>query len=130
MVGPLDTAFAKIAQSLIKTFVPTAKSWVRRAATNYVPTAGTDPIVTTNGSIRTGPPAPFKTSRVNGTTIFTTDEAIVVARLDIDQSGFDPFPADDVTVLVTIDGTEYKVIAFQDYKSGDLTAAFEFQIRK
>ena len=130
MVGPLDTPFAKIAQTLIKTFVPTAKSWVRRAAENYVPTTGVDPVVETTGSIRTGPPAPFKTSKVNGTTIFTTDEAIVVARLDIDASGFDPFPADDATVLVTIDGTEYKVVAFEDFKSGDLTAAFQFQIRK
>lgn len=130
MVGPLDVAFAKIAKSLIKTFVPTAKVWTRRVAASYNPTSGTDPVVVTNGLIRTGPPAPFKTSRVNGTTIFTTDEAIVVARLDIDESGFDPFPADDATVLVTIDGVEYKVIAFQDYKSGDLTAAFEFQIRK
>ena len=130
MVGPFDKPFANIAQALIKTFVPTAKDWVRRAAENYVPTTFVDPVVETTGKIRTGPPAPFKTSKINGTTIFATDEAIVVARLDIEASGFDPFPADNVTVLVTIDGTEYKVVAFQDFKSGDLTAAYEFQIRK
>ena len=130
MAGPLDNPFAKIAQTLIKTFVPTAKAWVRRLADGYVPTTGVDPITETTGTLRTGPPAPYKTRPVDGRSVLTDDLAIVVARLDIDESGFDPFPADDATVLVTIDSSEYKIISFSTFKSGDLSAAFEFQIRK
>jgi hypothetical protein len=128
--GPFDSFAPKLAKTLVGVFVPGPKAWTREVAGNYDPTSGADPVVTTNGSFQTGVPVPYMTKPVNGTSVLTGDLAIFVPALNVTESGFDPFPEDDATVNVTIDGLVYKVISFITYKSGDNTAGYEFQIRR
>lgn len=130
MGGPFDAFAPKLAQTLIGVFVPGDKAWTREVAANYNPTTGADPVVTTNGSFKTGVPVPYETKPVNGSSVLAGDLGLFVPALNIEQSGFDPFPEDDATVTVVIDNITYKVVSFITYKSGDDTAGFEFQIRK
>lgn len=130
MGGPFDAFAPKVAKTLIGVFVPADKEWVREQAGNYDPTTGADPIVTTTGKFKTGVPVPYKTQPVNGSSVLAGDLGLFVPALNISESGFDPFPEDDATITVTIDGVVYKVISVIDYKSGDDTAGYEFQIRK
>lgn len=130
MGGPFDAFAPKLAKTLIGVFVPEPKAWVREVAASYSPTSGANPVVTTNGSFQTGVPVPYETKQVDGSSVLAGDLSLFVPALNITESGFDPFPEDDATVTVTIDGVVYKVISFITYKSGDNTAGFEFQIRK
>ena len=130
MGGPFDAFAPALAKTLIGVFVPGNKAWTREVGDNYNPTTGADPIVTTNGSFQTGVPVPYMTKPVNGTSVLVSDLAIFVPALNISESGFDPFPADDATITVTIDGIDYKVISVVTFKSGDDAAGYEFQIRK
>lgn len=129
MVGPLDSPMATLTKVLINTFVKTARAWTRNA-TVFDPTDNTSILTTTNANIVTGPPAPYKDDEIDGESVRTGDIQIVVARLDVDASGFDPFPTQEARVLVNVDGVEYKVIRFENFVSGDLKAAFRFQLRR
>lgn len=129
MGGPFDSFAPKLAQTLVNLFVPGDKAWRREVRGSYNPTTGADPVTVTLGAFPTGVPVPYETKPVNGTSVLSGDLAIFVPALNITESGFDPFPEDDATITVTIDGTAYKVISFTTAKSGDDTAGYEFQIR-
>lgn len=130
-MGILDGPMGQVANILINTFVKDERKWTRCDASNYDAVAGADPVVETTDDIKTGPPAPFKDSKINGTSIRTGDVQVVVARLEVERvAPFDPFPATDVTIIVDIDGVEHKVLNVEDFISGDQAAAFRFHLRK
>jgi hypothetical protein len=119
-----------LAQTLIKTFAPTPRDWSRSATDSYDPLAGTDPATPTTAKLRSTPPAPLKSSEWKDATVRMGDMQTVVAALDIESSGFDPFPAGESSVTVDDAGTIYRVVNYRPYSSGDLRAAFQFQLRR
>lgn len=130
-MGVLDSPMGQVANILVNTFVKDRRTWTRRDASSYDSVAGTDPVVETTEQIKTGPPAPFKDSKINGTSIRTGDVQVVVARLEVERvAPFDPFPATDVTLVVDIAGVEHKVLNVENFISGDQAAAFRFHLRK
>lgn len=129
-MGVLDV-MDQVADVLINTFVDDTRLWERREAGTYDPVTGTDPIVTTSAQVKTGPPAPYDSRKVNGITVRTGDVQVVVADLEVQRvAPFDLFPATNATITVQVGPITYKVLDVEHFISGDKAAAYRFQLRR
>jgi hypothetical protein len=130
-MGLLDATFADLAVTLTDLFVDNPRTFTRTVRTYDASTGATTPTDTV-ASIKTTPPAPFKTEELGGSVdniaILATDLQVVIPSKN--SAGFDLYPTDEATVAVVHNGVTYKVMAVEDFNSGDEVAARRALLRK
>jgi hypothetical protein len=91
---------------------------------NYDPTTGrTDDSVALTYLVTMIPPYNYTVDRINGTTVLKTDLCTIIAALDL---GFVP----TTNMLISAVNEVYRIISIETYRTGELIAAYELQLRK
>lgn len=121
MPTTFDNIFNPLAKQLIDNTFGFAVTYRQRSRT-YSAATGKNVNVDTDTPIQITPPSPYDQRRVNGTTIFEGDQYTYMSS----ASAITPRSGD----FIVQGGEEWQIVSVSPLQSGELTPAYEMQLRK
>ena len=121
MTGKLDAVMVPLAKNLISDFGATVT--YTQTTETFDPGTGKTSVTEVASSVIITPPEPYKTGRINETTIQTGDMMSSIAAAGI---SFVPVIGDKVLFA----GAEWQLVGIDPVYSGELPAMYNLQLRR
>lgn len=124
----LDGVFRSAARKLISDFGATA-TLTRRTKT-IDPGSNEKVSSETTATVKVSPPEPYKSYQINGTLVKAGDAHCLIASTTLEAAGIS-LPASTLQdVFLTLGSDVWMVVALNQLRSGDQSAAVELQLRR
>jgi len=128
-MGLLDNSLRQLAETIVGLFTDDPALFVRQSET-YDSATGVASTTSTSVSLKTTPPLPVEYDQRRGdNAILSTDVVVFCASKDLDDAAFDPIPATNARVYVTVAGREFQIVRVREFFSGDSRALTELICR-